>query len=76
MPLILLLLGGAGPGARVPELVMLDVGQGDSFLLRDGRAHVLVDGGGCANVYRARDSAGLEVAIKLLLTQTSAAIVQ
>jgi competence protein ComEC len=29
-----------------PELVMLDVGQGDSILLRDGPAAVLVDGGG------------------------------
>ena len=35
----------SGPGAPV-ELIMLDVGQGDSFLLRDGRHAILVDGGG------------------------------
>ncbi len=29
-----------------PELHLLDVGQGDSILLRDGRAAALVDGGG------------------------------
>jgi len=29
-----------------PEIVMLDVGQGDAFLLRDGPASLLVDGGG------------------------------
>ena len=29
-----------------PELVMLDVGQGDAILLRDGDATLLVDGGG------------------------------
>ncbi len=29
-----------------PELVALDVGQGDAFLLRDGAAGILVDGGG------------------------------
>ena len=29
-----------------PELVMLDVGQGDALLLRDGAEAVLVDGGG------------------------------
>jgi competence protein ComEC len=29
-----------------PELVMLDVGQGDAILLRDGVTAVLVDGGG------------------------------
>jgi competence protein ComEC len=34
------------PG-RLPELVVLDVGQGDAFLLRlPGRREVLVDGGG------------------------------
>ncbi len=35
----------AGPPPS-PELVMLDVGQGDSLLLRDGRYTLLVDGGG------------------------------
>ena len=29
-----------------PELVMLDVGQGDAILLRDGDATLLIDGGG------------------------------
>ena len=31
---------------RSPELVMIDVGQGDAILLRDGDATLLVDGGG------------------------------
>lgn len=31
---------------EVPELAMIDVGQGDSILLRDGDRAVLVDGGG------------------------------
>lgn len=31
---------------QVPELVMIDVGQGDSILLRDGDRAMLVDGGG------------------------------
>lgn len=31
---------------RGPELAMLDVGQGDAILLRDGNRAVLVDGGG------------------------------
>jgi competence protein ComEC len=31
-----------------PELAMLDVGQGDSILLRDGGRAILVDGGGWA----------------------------
>jgi len=35
-----------GHRERGPELAMLDVGQGDSILLRDGRHAVLVDGGG------------------------------
>lgn len=35
----------AGRG-RGPELAMLDVGQGDSILLRDGDRAILVDGGG------------------------------
>ena len=34
------------PPSAVPELVMLDVGQGDALLLRDGDATLLVDGGG------------------------------
>ncbi|HYU32121.1 MAG TPA: DNA internalization-related competence protein ComEC/Rec2 [Thermoanaerobaculia bacterium] len=36
----------AGHRERGPELAMLDVGQGDSILLRDGKHAVLVDGGG------------------------------
>ena len=36
-----------GPAHRPdPELAMLDVGQGDSILLRDGDRAILVDGGG------------------------------
>ncbi len=35
-----------GPSSRPAELVLLDVGQGDALLLRDGGAAVLVDGGG------------------------------
>jgi len=31
---------------RDPEMAMIDVGQGDSILLRDGERAVLVDGGG------------------------------
>jgi len=48
----LLCVGGClwGPATstfgRGPELAMLDVGQGDSILLRDGSHAVLVDGGG------------------------------
>lgn len=39
-------LASPAPG-RLPELVALDVGQGDAFLLRfPGRVEVLVDGGG------------------------------
>jgi competence protein ComEC len=39
-------LASADPG-RLPELVALDVGQGDAMLLRfPGRVEVLVDGGG------------------------------
>ncbi len=37
---------GAKRGGAGPELVMLDVGQGDAILLRDGRRALLVDGGG------------------------------
>lgn len=36
--------GPAGPGSL--ELAVLDVGQGDAILLRDGRRAALVDGGG------------------------------
>lgn len=36
----------ARPGDPHPELVVLDVGQGDGILLRDGRNAVLIDGGG------------------------------
>ncbi len=41
----------AWPGATHPdpELVMIDVGQGDSILLRDGDRAILVDGGGWDN---------------------------
>ena len=35
-----------GPPAPPPELHLLDVGQGEAILLRDGDAAVLVDGGG------------------------------
>lgn len=35
----------AGRG-RGPELAMLDVGQGDAILLRDGARAILIDGGG------------------------------
>lgn len=48
-PLLLGLLLLAQSGAHAPEpveLVALDVGQGDAFLLRDGRRSVLIDGGG------------------------------
>ncbi|MEA2604122.1 MAG: competence protein ComEC [Acidobacteriota bacterium] len=37
---------GTGVSHRGPELAMLDVGQGDSILLRDGDRAILVDGGG------------------------------
>ncbi|HXU46158.1 MAG TPA: DNA internalization-related competence protein ComEC/Rec2 [Thermoanaerobaculia bacterium] len=37
---------GASEGDRLPALAMLDVGQGDAILLRDGGHAVLVDGGG------------------------------
>lgn len=36
------------PGRTDPELAMIDVGQGDSILLRDGERAILVDGGGWA----------------------------
>lgn len=38
--------GWRGWSRKGPELVMLDVGQGDAILLRDGPRAVLVDGGG------------------------------
>ncbi|HVG06196.1 MAG TPA: DNA internalization-related competence protein ComEC/Rec2 [Thermoanaerobaculia bacterium] len=41
-----LLLSGSLPRSRGVELAMLDVGQGDAILLRDGPHAVLVDGGG------------------------------
>jgi competence protein ComEC len=37
---------GVGIERRGPELSLLDVGQGDSILLRDGERAILVDGGG------------------------------
>lgn len=43
---LLVVLTGAFGKPPVPELVMLDVGQGDAILLRDGSRAVLVDGGG------------------------------
>ncbi len=36
----------SSPGHDVPEMALIDVGQGDAILLRDGRRAVLVDGGG------------------------------
>lgn len=45
--LVLVSLTGAGTEAAGPaELVMLDVGQGDAVVVRDGLRAVLVDGGG------------------------------
>lgn len=38
--------GSIGGSAEDPELVMLDVGQGEAILLRHGAAAALVDGGG------------------------------
>ncbi len=49
LPAVVLLVGFAGLASRGPsdaELVMLDVGQGEAILVRDGRSAVLVDGGG------------------------------
>jgi len=45
---VIALLVVTAPAAppRSPELVMLDVGQGDAILLHDGDATLLVDGGG------------------------------
>ncbi len=48
-PLALVALGAhwlSAPSAPPPELRLLDVGQGEAVLLRDGDAAVLVDGGG------------------------------
>jgi competence protein ComEC len=42
-------VGWPEPRRRGPELAMIDVGQGDSVLLRDGERAVLVDGGGWDN---------------------------
>src|SRR6185436_1960946 len=46
--IVVALLAASLPPAppSAPELVMLDVGQGDAILLRDGDATLLVDGGG------------------------------
>jgi competence protein ComEC len=49
VPAVLFVLGaiaGSGPSRPDPELAMIDVGQGDSILLRDGGRAILVDGGG------------------------------
>ncbi len=43
---LVVLLTGVFGKSPAPELVMLDVGQGDAILLRDGSRAVLVDGGG------------------------------
>ena len=45
LPAAALLWGGSG-GDRDLEATLLDVGQGDALLLRDGRRALLVDGGG------------------------------
>ena len=39
-------LAWPAPGQADLELAMLDVGQGDAILLRDGNRAILVDGGG------------------------------
>ncbi len=48
--IVWLVLGGPAPPGRreapPPQAVMIDVGQGDSILLRDGPRTLLVDGGG------------------------------
>jgi competence protein ComEC len=41
--------GWPAAARRDPELAMIDVGQGDSILLRDGGRAILVDGGGWLN---------------------------
>ena len=42
-------MGWPHSSGRGPELAMIDVGQGDSILLRDGGRAILVDGGGWLN---------------------------
>jgi len=45
--LVLVLLANRGPASvDSADLVLLDVGQGESILMRDGQAAVLIDGGG------------------------------
>lgn len=44
--LALFAIAGCGRPSRGPEIVMIDVGQGDSILVRDGGRTMLVDGGG------------------------------
>lgn len=45
--LLVLLLWHSGDGPTAsPEIAMLDVGQGESLLIRDGESSVLLDGGG------------------------------
>jgi competence protein ComEC len=46
--IVIAIVIGAWPRAApaAPELVMIDVGQGDAILLRDGNATLLIDGGG------------------------------
>ena len=40
----------------VPHMIALDVGQGDSILLRDGEHNVLIDGGGRSDDWRFGES--------------------
>ncbi|MEE8524531.1 MAG: DNA internalization-related competence protein ComEC/Rec2 [Thermoanaerobaculia bacterium] len=47
--MVMFALTGSGPprqAADEVELLLIDVGQGDAILLRDGRRAVLIDGGG------------------------------
>ncbi|HEY0514026.1 MAG TPA: DNA internalization-related competence protein ComEC/Rec2 [Thermoanaerobaculia bacterium] len=46
VPAVLFVLALHRPSPPDPELAMIDVGQGDSILLRDGDRALLVDGGG------------------------------
>jgi competence protein ComEC len=46
VPAVLFVLAFHRPSPPDPELAMIDVGQGDSVLLRDGDHALLVDGGG------------------------------
>ena len=48
--LVLLILLRGGSDETGPTLVMLNVGQGDSLLVQDGSAAILVDGGGVGNL--------------------------